>query len=145
MMSPARRLNDRHPYEIYLLVFTVISTAPGALGIIDVPRSIAGQLTGWQADMWVWGLFIGSLIALAGLAWKRPPYPRITVDGLLLEAVGLVIVGGATIFYAGAVINTGGTNALYAAGVTLAFGAASIAQALKIRRILLDSRPVRNR
>lgn len=139
-MSPARRLNDRHPYEVYLLTLAFLSSLPTAAGVTSPPNSITSQLPGWPARLWAYAVLIGAATALVGLAWKRPRFPLVTVTGLLLEQVGIVILGAACTVYAVAVMFTGGTNALFAGSLTLAFGLASFAQARKIKRVLDTSR-----
>lgn len=142
-MSPARRLNDRNPFEIYLLVVAVVTSVPVALGVAPKPGSILEQLPGWPAQIWATTLALGSLTALAGIAWKRPGWPLISVTGLLLERVGLFAAGAATTFYAVAVMLTAGRSALIPAGFMLAFGLASLAQARRIGTVVRTSRPTR--
>lgn len=140
-MSPARRLADRHPFEIYLLAWTFIVSAPASLGLVHVPGSVSEQLPEFAGRAWATGLAIGSATALIGLAWKRPTFPRLSVTGLLLEQVGLVAVGGSTVFYAAVAMFVVGLSALVPAGIVLAFGFACLAQARKIRALLKMSRP----
>ena len=139
-MSPARRLNDRHPYEVYLLSLAFLSSLPTAAGITQPPNSISSQLPGWPARAWAVAVMIGAATALVGLAWKRPRWPLVSVTALGLEQVGVSILGAGCTVYAAAVLYTGGTNALFAGSLTLAFGLASFAQALKIKRVLDTSR-----
>lgn len=140
-MSPARKLNDRNPFEIYLLVVAVVTSVPVMLGVAPKPGSIIEQLPGWPAQVWATTLAVGSLMALAGIAWKRPGWPLISVTGLLLERVGLFAAGTATTFYSVAVVRTAGISALIPAGLMLAFGLASLVQARKIGKVLRSSRP----
>ena len=97
---PARQLTDRHPFEVYLITFAFVSSAPGALGVTGIPPSINALLPGWSGRAWVIGLTVGCGLVLAGLAWKRPPFPRVSVTGLLLERLGLIVVGISSLFYA---------------------------------------------
>lgn len=135
-MSPARKLSDRHPFEIYLLSWSFIVSVPGAVGLVPVPSSVAGQLTGWPARVWMVLLALGSAVSLVGLAWHRPPFPLVSRTGLGLERVGLVTVGWATVYYAAAIVNTVMWAGLVPGGIVLAFGLACFAQARKIRRVL---------
>jgi len=135
-VSPVRRLSDRHPYEVYLLTWALITSTPGALGFATVPGSLRGQLPEWAARTWAVTLMVGAATALVGLAWRRPKATRLSVTGLSLEQIGLVTTGCATVFYSAAALLAAGLTAIVPVGVTLAFGLASFAQALKIERVL---------
>jgi hypothetical protein len=138
---PARQLTDRHPFEVYLISFAFVSSAPGALGFTGIPPSISALLPGWSARAWVIGLTVGCGLVLTGLAWKRPPFPRVSVTGLLLERFGLIVVGISTIFHAVAAWRLTGDAALIPIGIILAFGCASFAQARRISRVLKTASP----
>ena len=90
------RLNDRHPYEVYLLALTLASTVPASLGLAPAPASIRVQLDPTAAWIWAASLSVGAAVALVGLAWKRPRQALLSVTALLLEQVGLTIVGAAS-------------------------------------------------
>lgn len=141
-MSPARKLNDRNPFEMYLLGAALLTSIPPAVGLTLPPNSIAQQLPGWPARLWAFTLFAGCVTAFVGLAWPRPPWPMVSVTALGLEQVGLTIAGAATTVYGSAALATAGLVALVPAGLSLAFGLACFAQAWKIRQILRVSRPV---
>lgn len=143
MMSPVRKLSDRHPFEIYILAYALVASVPSALGFVQVPISIAQELPGWPARLWAAGLAVGSIVALIGLAWHRPPFPFVSVTGLGLEQVGLTIVGVSAVIYGVAALTSAGAPALVPASIVFAFGVACFAQVLKIRTILSTSRPAR--
>lgn len=135
-MSPTRRLNDRHPFELYLLSWALVGALPAALGFTPAPGSVQGQMPEWAARAWAVSLALGAATALAGLAWPRSRATRVSITGLALEQVGLVTTGCATVFYSAAAILGVGVSVLTPVGVTLAFGLASFAQAWKIERAL---------
>lgn len=141
MMSPARRLSDRHPFEIYVLVWALVTSAPAAVGLVEVPNSISRQLPGWPSRLWAIALTVGCLTALAGLAWHRPRFPYISPTALGMEQVGLTIVGVAAVLYAASALFAVGAAALIPVGVILGFGVACFVQVWKINRILRQSRP----
>ena len=140
-MSPARRLADRNPFEIYLLTVTFTASVPAAAGVV-LPGSIAEQLPGWPARVWAICLFVGCSCALVGLGWKRPSFTRVSVTGLLLEQVGLVMAGTTTALYGAAIILSVPERGLLAAALALAFGFACLAQAFKIQRFIKAAKPV---
>lgn len=139
---PARRLNDRHPFEVYLLLALLVSAAPAAFGFAQVPQSVEGLVSPIVGRLWVITLWAGCFVALLGLAWKRPPFPRVSVTGLLLEQVGLTIAGSASILYGAIIVQSAGVRGLISAGAVAAFGLASLAQAIKIRYVLATATKV---
>jgi hypothetical protein len=138
---PARQLTDRHPFEVYLITFGFVSSAPGALGITGIPPSINALLDGWSARLWVIGLTVGCGMVLVGLAWKRPRFPKVSVTGLLWERIGLIIVGISCGFYAVAAWRLTGDAAFIPIGIVSGFGLACFAQANRIGRVLKSASP----
>jgi hypothetical protein len=136
MPAQYAKLGDRHPFEVYMLGWAFIATAPSALGL--TPLSVTVQETSGPVAgrMWAVGLTVGSLIALIGLAWHRPAKGKLSVTGLVLEQIGLVTVASATIFYSAAAFIRSGTSALPIIGVVLGVGTASAVQAWKVQRVL---------
>lgn len=135
MPATYRRLGDRNPYELYLLVLAALSSTPAALGLARPPASVRIQLDPISGQIWAAALALGSLIALIGLVWRRP-HVGLSVTGLLLEQVGLVIAGVATVFYCMMAFATVGWDAAPPVGTVLAFGLASFAQAEKIENVI---------
>lgn len=131
----------RNPFEIYLLLLAIVTSAPSMLGVAPTPSSIEFQL-GIYARVWSFFLFAGCAVALVGIFWPRPRHQeRYSVTGLGLEQTGLVSVAGATIYYSVAIIAVIGSTGLITAGIVLAFGLASGVQALRIHRWMKKLRP----
>lgn len=111
--TPAARY-PADPRAVFILVLSVISGVP--LVFADAtPGSIEDQLD----DFWVvvWGIML-TLGALTTLIGTLKP----NVDGIILEQVGSVAVGGATIIYAGAIVAQVGLLGSVPAGLILGFG-----------------------
>lgn len=95
-MSPYRtdaRLSGRHPFEIFLLVFSFIVGLPTVFGIEPRPGSIQEAFPDWAGFMWSIALTLGPAIALVGV------YLRNRGSGLILEQLGLAIMGAACVAY----------------------------------------------
>jgi hypothetical protein len=129
------RLSDRHPFEVYLLALTLLASVPASFGLAPAPATIRVQLDPTMARVWAISLTVGAVTALVGLSWKRPKH-GLSVNGLLLEQVGLTFVGAATVFYAACAFYSVGLSIIIPVGTVLAFGVASFRQAWKIHRIL---------
>lgn len=128
-MSPYRHLRLRYPYEVYLLVFSAVSSLPSAVGIQDSPNSISSQLSSFESRVWSISLLAGAIIALAGIFWPTKN-AKSQITGLTLEQVGLVLCGFAALIYAFAIfMSVPMATAAVPLGLILGFAFASFAQA----------------
>jgi hypothetical protein len=93
--TPAARY-PADPRAIFVLSLCVISGLP--LVFADAtPGSIAAQLDRVWVVIWGVMLTVGALTTLIGTV-------KTDVNGIILEQIGSVAVGGATIVYAGAIL-----------------------------------------
>jgi hypothetical protein len=95
--TPAARYPP-DPRAVFILALCVISGVP-LIFASATPGSINNQLdSGWVV---VWGIMLtfGALVNLIGTL-------KLDVNGIILEQIGSVAVGGATILYAAAILTT---------------------------------------
>lgn len=115
--APAARY-PADPRALFVLVLCVVSGVP-----LIFANATPGSITAQLDDVWVvvWGLMltVGALTTLIGTF-------KMSVDGIILEQIGSVAVGGATIIYAGAIFATVGYAGSVPAGITLGFGLACL-------------------
>lgn len=137
-MSPVR-LASRNPFETVVFAASLFSL-PGALGLAAPPASVVAQLGPTAARWWMVFFSLAGLIALVGLLMESPRRTTLSVNGLLLEQIGCVLLGWSCMFYAAAAFGYGGTSALAGAGLILGFGVASFVQAFKIENVLRSLR-----
>lgn len=135
-----RQMGNRNPFQVYLLAFALISSVPAAFGFTDPPPTVRNAIGMGAGRVWVVLLVIGSLVAIVGVIWPRHGI-LVSVNGLLLEQVGLVIVGCATVFYTSVALAAGGWSTLPPLVTLLGFGAASFVQAWRIQRVIRSSLP----
>lgn len=90
LLRPAERY-PADPRAVFILALSVFSGL-GALVAEEAPESLAAALPEWGIFIWSLGLGLGSFFALAGLT-------RDSVNGIIVEQVGSVMVAAATIFY----------------------------------------------
>ncbi len=124
------------PHEVALNVWAAIL---GALYTFGAPRpgSLAGLVTGPAFYVFAVGLGLGGLIALVGSHWTRD-----VERSLEIERAGLVILTGALLVYAVAVISVFGWQALIAGGLVAAWVHANVRRSISITR---DLRQIRRR
>lgn len=122
--------DGRHPHEVLFLVAAVIA---GIGGTLHPPaQSIAHALMpAGMARVWYALLIVGAVIALAGIASSGRH-----LGGLLVERVGMLLVGGLCCAYGGVTLVFSESAALVGGAVLLAFGLASLVRARQIRRDL---------
>lgn len=111
--TPAARY-PADPRAIFILVLSVVSGVP--LVFADAtPGSIEDQLDAAWVVIWGIMLTIGALTTLIGTL--KP-----NVDGIILEQIGSVAVGGATLLYAGAIVAQVGVAGSVPAAIIIGFG-----------------------
>lgn len=138
--TDGRLLGNRNPFQVYLLAFALLSSLPATLGFTTPPATVVSAIGPQPARVWVTLLVFGSTTALVGMVWPRR-VALVPVNGLLLEQVGLVIVGCATVFYTLVAITAGGWATLPPLVTLLGFGAASFVQAWRIQKVIRSSQP----
>jgi len=134
-MSGVTRPPDRHPYELYLLLGSLIYGTSDLLDILPTPASIRAQSLPGYSVVWSGLLAAGALTALLAIYWKRTP-GETNFSALLVEQVGLVAVGVAAGFYGFALLAASGSAGAYPAITNLGFSLASFAQAWLIQKYI---------
>lgn len=122
--------SQRHPFEVFLLALCVVSGLSLLLGS-PPPGSINSTLDPLARNAWALMLAGGSIAALIGGSLP---------GGIFVEQVGLVAVGSGTLVYAVAIVATAGAQGLFAAGITLAFGAACCWRWWQLQRLIREAR-----
>lgn len=132
-MSPYRtdpQMAGRHPFEIFMLLLAAVTSIPSLLGAAPEPGSIEEALPGWASFSWQVALVIGSVMALVGIWWRE------RATGLILEQLGLALVGVAGVIYAFSVWSVVGVAAAIPGGIILGFGIACIVRWRQIQRTI---------
>lgn len=118
------------PHEIAFSVWAVIL---GAMYTAGAPRpgSLASLVTGSSFYVFAVGLGLGGLVTLVGSLWIRD-----VERALEVERAGLIILSGALLVYAAAVVVTFRWQALIAGGLVAAWVWANVRRSLIITRDL---------
>lgn len=120
---------SRHPFQIFIMVLCALVGIPVLFGDAT-PGSISETLPHGFRQAWALLLSIGATVTLIGGAWRN------RVTGLLIEQVGLVSAGGATLVYGAALLTTAGKTGYVAAAQIGAFGGACLWRWWQIQRQL---------
>lgn len=121
-MLPTPR--GRNPFQVFILVACVISGATTLCGYAE-PSSVQSTVPQAVLILWAVALAFGGAIALIGVA-IRPP------AGLLVERIGMVLLAGPALSYAGALLYVGERRAVVSGAVVAAFGIAAVWRAVHI-------------
>lgn len=115
IFKPAARY-PADPRAVFVLALSVFLGLTAFL--LDVaPESLQALLPTW--GVYVWGVTLagGSAVTLSGMAFQ-------SVNGIVTEQVGNVMVGAATVFYSTVALYFVGPNAIQSVGIVLAWGIA---------------------
>lgn len=129
---PYKSIRLRYPYEVFLLLWCLVVAAPAALGA-KTSGAAQQQMSALEIRLWSVSLMVGSALALAGIFWSRRN-AKSQITGLLLEEVGLIIVGFGAAIYGIMIWKATGSGALFALGIVFGFSTASFAQAIMLYR-----------
>jgi len=129
ILKPAARY-PADPRAVFILALSVFSGIT-TLALKVAPESLEALLPRWGVVMWSILLAGGSLIALAGMAFQ-------SINGIIAEQIGSVMVGATTIFYSTLALWFVGAGALQSIGIILAWGVACLLRWLQLQ-ILINS------
>lgn len=127
---PFRSQTD--PRAVFILALCVVSGAPLILGAVE-PGSLEELLNPIVIRLWGIALVLGALVTLAGMSWRR------SMMGVLLEQIGSVAVGGASLFYAAAILLEAGWSGLVAAGIVTGWGLSCLFRWYQLERLIRDT------
>lgn len=119
------------PRVVFILAFSVF-TGVTALALDKGPESLESQLPTWGVIAWGVILTFGSMITLWGVA-------RQTLNGILTEQVGSVMVGVATIFYSVLAIRAVGWDAIQSVGIIFAWGLACFVRWIQLQILVITA------
>ena len=116
---------------MFILALSVFSGVT-ALALQAAPDSLESVLPDWAVFGWGLMLAFGSALTLFGM-WRQ------TVNGIILEQVGCVIVAATTIFYSGIVFWKVGPTGIQTVGIILAWGLSCGIRWLQLQVLINDS------
>lgn len=129
IFKPAARY-PADPRAVFILALSVFSGLT-ALLVSAAPGSLESLLPVWSIYLWGAILSVGSAVTLAGMA-------RQTVNGIIVEQIGSVMVGSATIFYSIVSILVLGPSAIQIVGIVLAWGVACFIRWAQLQALIKD-------
>lgn len=129
IFKPAARY-PADPRAVFILALSVFSGAT-SLALNVAPNSLESFLPEWGVILWGALLTLGSVITLGGMAFQ-------SVNGIIAEQIGSVMVGATTVFYSVLVLTFVGPDAISAIGIILAWGLACFIRWIQLQ-ILINS------
>ena len=129
IFKPAARY-PADPRAVFILALSVFSGAT-TLALGAAPDSLHAVLPSWAVTAWSVTLLLGSIVTLVGMAFQ-------TLNGIIIEQIGSVMVGVTTVFYAGIALKYTGADAGQSLGIILAWGVACLARWVQLQ-VLINS------
>lgn len=138
-MSPQRFVweSGRHPFEVLLHVYCVLSGGSYLTGLAPRPQSIVATLPGWVLVGWYWLLLAGGLTGLLA-AWMQGRIGLVE-HGLQIECAALWFLAGGVFIYSFALFYINGMQAFGAGMFIGAYGVAVLWRLVKAWRLLHSS------
>lgn len=117
IFKPAARY-PADPRAVFVLAVSVFSGIT-AFALEVAPPSLEASMPTWGVYTWGITLALGSAITLVGMLFQ-------SLNGIITEQVGNVMVGAATIFYSTIAFMFTGAAAIQSVGIILAWGVACL-------------------
>jgi hypothetical protein len=127
IFEPAARY-PADPRAVFVLALSVFSGLTSLL-IDSGPATLESLLPSWAVTSWGALLMSGSAITLVGMA-------RQTVNGIIAEQIGSVMVGVTTVFYSVVALAIVGIGALQSIGIILAWGLSCFLRWVQLQALL---------
>lgn len=127
LFKPAVRY-PADPRAVFILALSVFA----GFGLVlneQGPETLEALMPGWAVTVWGLSLFVGSVVALAGL-WRDSD------NGIIAEQIGSVMVGAATVFYSVIALWVIGTPASQPVFIVLAWGLSCFARWVQLQLLI---------
>src|SRR5690242_13761561 len=100
--------SQKNPHQTFLLVFSLYASAPLVFDGQSASRTLDTSISPFLVILWGCFLLIGSAVALVGEFWRGH-----TWTSLVIERVGLLLVGVGGAFYCGVLLKITEGDARY--------------------------------
>lgn len=130
IFKPAARY-PADPRAVFILALSVFGGLT-ALALQVAPESLDALMPHWGLVVWGAILTAGSAIALGGMAFQ-------TVNGIIAEQIGSVMVGAATIFYSGVALYFVGPTSIQSLIIVMAWGIACLIRWVQLQVLIHSS------
>lgn len=122
---------SRHPFQVFILVLSVIAGVPMLFGKVPIPGSLEEALPQWAGTLWAASLTLGAAVTLVGVFWP------VRLTGHLIEQVGLIAVGSAAVLYGGVLFFfVSDSGSLVSASMISGYGAACVWRWFQLQRYI---------
>lgn len=130
VFRPAARY-PADPRAVFMLALSVFGGL-GALALNAAPQTLEALLPVWGIIAWGISLALGSAVALTGMLFQ-------SINGIITEQIGSVMVGAATVFYSVLALYTLGFQAVQIIGLVLAWGLACLIRWAQLQALIVST------
>lgn len=127
LFKPAARY-PADPRAVFILALSVFAGVT-ALALDAGPESLEILLPRWGVMVWGVMLTLGSATTIGGMLFQ-------TVNGIIAEQIGSVVVGVTTVFYSVLAFYVVGVSALQNVGIILAWGLACFVRWIQLQVLI---------
>lgn len=127
IFKPAARY-PADPRAVFILALSVFSGIT-TLAIKAAPESLEAVLPHWGVIFWSLSLTLGSIVTLTGMVFQ-------SMNGIILEQVGSVMVGATTVFYSALAIWVIGPDSIQSVSIILAWGLACFVRWIQLQVLI---------
>lgn len=127
-------------FKLFVAVLCMISGIPLTIRAVAAPNSLVVVLSPLGIRLWGGSLGLGGTLVIAGILLRHIKARRRYIEGLMIEAAGLIPLGLAALVVAVLAIYVVGTQALFGASVYLMFTFACAARFWATQQIVKQVR-----
>lgn len=127
IFQPASRY-PADPRAVFILALAAVSGFV-ALLVGAEPGSLEEIMPAWAVFAWSLCLVVGSAVTLTGMAFQ-------SINGIIVEQVGSVMVGAASLFYSGVLYFVIGEDATFSASIITGWGVACLGRWLQLQILI---------
>jgi hypothetical protein len=127
IFQPAARY-PADPRAVFILALSVLSGFT-AFALKAGPGTLEALLPRWGVILWGVILVLGSATTLVGMAFQ-------SLNGIITEQIGSIMVGASTLFYSALLINFVGGDAIQNVGIIAGWGIACVIRWWQLQRLL---------
>lgn len=128
------------PFEVLIILLCILTGLPMALGVLPQPNSLIATLPSWTIKCWGGLLSVGGITALIGLIMSHLIARRRFVEGMYLEAGGLLVIGSGALVFGLCIVVAVGWPAVFSISVYCIMAAACFFRYRTIRRTISKMR-----
>lgn len=134
------RMMSEMPFEVLIVFLCILSGTPMAFGAVPSPNSLLVSLPHWAVRGWGALLAVGGLMTYIGLVMSHIVAKRRFIEGLYVEAGGLLLIGSGSLVFSMSIMAVNGWNSIFSISVYIVLAASCFFRYRTLRRTIRKMR-----